>query len=1002
MSLNPFSAGRSPRGGGRRNRKLRAAARRPDEGGHRTAGLWFELLEDRRLLSVTLNWPAPGGALTLTESSSGATPAITISETSSSSNLLKIDLGSGVSFSSTSTTGVTGLTYQNAGSPATSQYATLDASVANNISSLAATLPGDGLTLGPIYDAKGGLDGISASAATIAVAAVSTTSVNGNVALSATGDLTVNTGATLQTGTGTITLAADVKSDGTGDDGAGTLSIGAGATVTSANPSASAITLRGAAVTMATSFSSTGSATLTGLSSPYGVALDQSGNLYVANYGNNTVSKFAPGSTTPTATLTGLSSPTALAFDTSGNLYVTNDVASGTVSKFAPGSTTPTATLTGLTKPWTLAFDPGGNLYVTNYINGTSDKVIKFAAGSTTPGATLTGLSFPSAVACDQSGNVYVANYAGGSGTTVSEFAPGSTTASTTLTGLSGPRALAFDSSGNLYVANYGNGGGGTTVSEIASGATAATATLTGLSNPWAMTFDQSGNLYVANCVSSGTLSRFAPGTTTASTALTGLAYPDAVVSGQGGYVYVASRTGNTVAELGSAVAITSNITASAGGVAIRSSLPTRPMSLGGTGNAPSGVDLTSAELAQISTAATGTVTIGDSSQTGNITFTTATVATTPGASTVVLESTTGPGAIILDDAGGAGTALNGNGGAISLTAGTGGIVSLSANDSAAEVATAGAAVTMNTTGPIGTSTNRIQFADNGNTAEQNVVIGVTSQPSSVFLDGPGTLTLGGASGSTIATAINVTTATKLVAAGAGTCTLNLGGTGGLTQIGSGTVILSGNSSYGTNTMVSAGTLRIAAAGALPTGTSVAVSGTGVVQLQSNLGKAIVLSGLTFGSGGGGSVAASPNLTAAGAAGPLKQLVPVADGDSSIFSTQKLGQSPLGVATAAVPAARVETETPSSAATSLSRIGPPVAKLTPSIAFRVVAPAPVDQAEIARSHDALLQPLNLAEALRQSAALAILDKMDVRKQPAQKIEGPTQAIDQVMAKYVRQ
>ena len=43
---------------------------------------------------------------------------------------------------------------------------------------------------------------------------------------------------------------------------------------------------------------------------------------------------------------------------------------------------------------------------------------------------------------------------------------------------------------------------------------------------------------------------------------------------------------------------------------------------------------------------------------------------------------------------------------------------------------------TASTTGPLGTSSNRIQFADNANTAQQNVVIGPTNQPSSVFLGG--------------------------------------------------------------------------------------------------------------------------------------------------------------------------------------------------------------------------------------------------------------------------
>ena len=42
-------------------------------------------------------------------------------------------------------------------------------------------------------------------------------------------------------------------------------------------------------------------ATLAGLDAPIALAFDSSGNLYVANYGNDTVSEVAPGNTTPTA-----------------------------------------------------------------------------------------------------------------------------------------------------------------------------------------------------------------------------------------------------------------------------------------------------------------------------------------------------------------------------------------------------------------------------------------------------------------------------------------------------------------------------------------------------------------------------------------------------------------------------------------------------------------------------------------------------------------------------
>ena len=82
-------------------------------------------------------------------------------------------------------------------------------------------------------------------------------------------------------------------------------------------------------------------------------------------------------------------------------------------------------------------------------------------------------------------------------------------------------------------------------------------------------------------------------------------------------------------------------IDASNGGVVIRSSLPSLPISLGGSSQTGGGISLTDAELAEIQTAPTGTVTFGDSSQIGNITVVTATLASVVGTSTVIQTSET-------------------------------------------------------------------------------------------------------------------------------------------------------------------------------------------------------------------------------------------------------------------------------------------------------------------------------------------------------------------------
>ena len=116
-----------------------------------------------------------------------------------------------------------------------------------------ATLSGHDLTLGQIYDLDGGIGSITASADTIEVAGIDTRSVSGNVDLKATGNLTVDSGATIETGMGRSrwrqTSRQMARATTAWARSRSERAPGSSAT----NPTTSAITLRGADIDIDTS-----------------------------------------------------------------------------------------------------------------------------------------------------------------------------------------------------------------------------------------------------------------------------------------------------------------------------------------------------------------------------------------------------------------------------------------------------------------------------------------------------------------------------------------------------------------------------------------------------------------------------------------------------------------------------------------------------------------------------------------------------------------------------
>jgi sugar lactone lactonase YvrE len=265
---------------------------------------------------------------------------------------------------------------------------------------------------------------------------------------------------------------------------------------------------------------STVSGPSTTLNSPYYMAMDPSGNVWVANYAANTVVELTQsqlavgGSPAPTVTLTStvsnsLDHPTYVLFDRSGDLWVTNAApGNGSVVEFTPsqlsttGSPTPTVTLTddgvgSISDPRSMAFDGQGGLWVGN--DGTNT-LVRFtpaqisATGAPTPGVTLTStgtsIATPDALAFDGSGQLWVADdttpgslVAFSPAQLASSGAPvPHITLSPNGTSLDAPDGLTFDPFGNLWVANFT----GQSITEFlpsqlaTTGTPAATSTLTG------------------------------------------------------------------------------------------------------------------------------------------------------------------------------------------------------------------------------------------------------------------------------------------------------------------------------------------------------------------------------------------------------------------------------------------------------------------------------------------------------------------------------------------
>lgn len=309
------------------------------------------------------------------------------------------------------------------------------------------------------------------------------------------------------------------------------------------------------------------------------------------------------------ATAAQLSGPCAVAVDSSGNVYIADTVnyrirkmtVGGNISTIVgngtAGDTTGTGTSSEVRGPCGMAFDSTGNLYFADSTNHevkkmTTGGTVSVVAGSSAAGGGFSGdgnqatagqLDFPEGVALDSAGNLYIGDstnerirevltsgiiltIAGdGNANYTNDGAPAGAAE------LNNPTGLAMDSAGNLYVADTDNhvirkiAAGSQVITTVAGNGTGGfsgdrgPATKAQLYHPKGVAVDAAGNLYIADTGNSRIREVLANGTifTIAGTGALkyggdgGLAtaaqlqFPAGVAVDAAGHVYIAD-TGNS------------------------------------------------------------------------------------------------------------------------------------------------------------------------------------------------------------------------------------------------------------------------------------------------------------------------------------------------------------------------------------------------------------------------------------------------------------------------
>ncbi len=265
-----------------------------------------------------------------------------------------------------------------------------------------------------------------------------------------------------------------------------------------------------------------------GFNQPVGVAVDASGDVFVADSSHNAVKEIVAvgGVVTSSSTVntvgSGFSEPFGVAVDGSGDVFVadwghiavkeivagTGGAAAGTVNS----SSTVNTVGSGFSNPFSVAVDASGDVFVGDAGHNEVKEIVAVGGvvtSSSTVNTVGSGFSDPYGVAVDASGDVFVADVnhnAVKEIVAVGGVVTSSSTVNTVGSGFNNPEGVAVDSSGNVYVADYSNsavkeivaGTGGAAVGTVNSSSTVNTLG-SGFNHPGGVAVNASGDVFVGD-----------------------------------------------------------------------------------------------------------------------------------------------------------------------------------------------------------------------------------------------------------------------------------------------------------------------------------------------------------------------------------------------------------------------------------------------------------------------------------------------------------------------